>query len=120
MERQCDLLISNFKDPKNIALVKENIRHIPDGSLSHSAGALNLVFKKAVELKKKKRQPPGVKLRCSNGYCSWNKNPVPYSSLGSNIYCTCCRGGYYMQCVSCGCSRHGAYLSCQGCRKAFV
>ena len=60
---QGDLLIPNLKNPKTVALLKENIRHIPDGSLSHCASALNLVFNSAFELKKKKRPPPGPKFR---------------------------------------------------------
>ncbi|KAF9642138.1 hypothetical protein BDM02DRAFT_3264568 [Thelephora ganbajun] len=58
MEMQCELLISNFKDPKTIALVKENIGHISNGSSYYRSSALKLVLKKAFELKKKKRQPP--------------------------------------------------------------
>ena len=118
---QCDRLISNLKGPKTIALVKENIRQIPDGSLSHCAGALNLVFKKAFELKKKKRQPPGVKLRCSNYHCSWNQNPVSISIVGTNAgRCTCCGGRYYKQCVGCGYNRTANYVACQSCNKVFV
>lgn len=52
---QCDLLVSKFKDQKTIGLVKENIRHISNGSSSHSVSALQLVFEKAVELKKRKK-----------------------------------------------------------------
>ena len=116
----CDCLISNFKDPKTIALVKENIRHIPEGSLSHTAGALNLVFKKTFELKKKKRQPPGVKLRCSNILCTRYANLVSYSCVGSTLYCTCCSNGYWMQCAGCGVYRSGVYSLCSGCGKIFV
>ena len=72
---QCDRLISDFKGPKTIALVREKIRQIPDGSLSHCARALNLVFQKAFELRKKRRHPPWAKLRCSNPGCSWIKTP---------------------------------------------
>ena len=67
---QFDLLISNPKNPKTIVLVKENIGHISDGSLSHCAGSLKLGLEKAFDLKKQKRQPPGVKLRCSDYRCS--------------------------------------------------
>ena len=47
MEMQCDFLVKNMKDPKTIALVKENIRRISDGSSSHCAGALGLILEKA-------------------------------------------------------------------------
>ncbi|KAF9785420.1 hypothetical protein BJ322DRAFT_1193974 [Thelephora terrestris] len=60
MEMQCDLLVSDFKDPMTIALVKENIKHISHGSFPHCAGALHLGLEKAFELQKKKRQPSCV------------------------------------------------------------
>ena len=117
----CDGLISNFKDPKTIALVKENIRHIPDGSLSHCAGALNLVFRKAFELKMKKREPPGVRLRCPISHCSWNRNNLPYSSVGSTpAHCPYCANWRYKQCSGCGYDRTGSFPSCQGCGKVFL
>ena len=108
MEIQCELLVSNFKDPKTVALVKKNIKHISDGSSSHCAGALKLGLKKAFELKKQKRQPPG-------GY----SNHVSYSDIGSNVICPCC-GSYYLACVDCGYERESDYESCQGCGKRFI
>jgi hypothetical protein len=62
MEMQCELLTSDFKEEKTIALVKDNIRGISDGSSSHCAGALQLGLEKAFELKKK-RQVSGVEER---------------------------------------------------------
>jgi len=44
MEMQCDLLISDFRNPTMITLMQENIGHISDGSSSHCAGALKLGF----------------------------------------------------------------------------
>ena len=61
---QCELLISDLKDPKTILLVKENIGRISGGSSSRSASALEFGLKKAFEFKKQIRQPPGVQLRC--------------------------------------------------------
>jgi len=124
MEMQCELLTSKHNDPGTIALVKENIGHISDGSSSHCAGALKLGFKKAIELKKQKRQPPGVLLRCPRYGCARNTTPVPYSTVGGNVYCTNCQynyGNYYMQCVGCSYNRtSGSYLSCQSCGKKFL
>ena len=123
MEMQCELLVSSFQDPKTIALVKENLGHISDGSSSHCAGALKLGFKKAFELKKQKRQPPGVLLRCTRYGCARNTTPVSYSVIGSNVYCQSCQynyGSYCMQCVGCGWTRNGNYASCQSCRKTFI
>ncbi|KAF9647695.1 hypothetical protein BDM02DRAFT_3116678 [Thelephora ganbajun] len=123
VEMQCELLISNFQDPKTIALMGENIGRVSDGSSSHCGGALKLGLKKAFELKKKKRPPPGVLLRCSNGNCGWHNNPVTYSSVGTNTYCPNCRysyGSYYMQCVGCGYQRTSNYASCQSCGKTFI
>ena len=123
MEMECELLTSNFKDPKTIPLVKENIGRISDGSSSHRTGALKLGLKKAFELKKQKRQPPGVLLRCTGpnyGYdCEWANTPVSYSSVGSEIYCPNC-GSYYMQCSDCGYERTSNYASCQSCGKGFI
>ena len=122
---ECDLLISNFKDPKTIDLVKKNIGHISDGSLPHCADSLKLGLKKAFDLKKQKRQPPGVKLRCKyTSSCPWYNNYPAYSSIGSAIYCQMCRNnGYsnrYLHCSSCGYQRTGNYVSCQSCGKRFV
>ena len=120
---ECELLVSNFKDPKTITLVKENIRDSSDGSSSHRAGALKLGMRKVLELKKQNRQPPGVLLRCGNGNCEWHDNPVPYSSIGSNNYCPNCNynyGDYYMECGECGYTRYDNYTSCQSCGKSFV
>ena len=117
---ECELLVSSFKDPKTIMLVKENIRDSSDGSSSHRAGALKLGLRKTLELKKQKKQPPGVLLRCPNHHCGWHDNPVPYSSVGSEIYCPNCGDGYYMQCVECGYERDSDYTSCQDCGKSFI
>lgn len=126
MEMECNFLISNFKDEKTIAPVKENIRHISDGSSSHSAGALHLGLEKAFELKKQKRQPSGsAMLRCPRAGCSWHDNHVSCSYIGLNaLYCQVCRhtphGKLILQCASCGYSRTGNGASCQGCTRQFV
>ena len=124
---QCELLISNFKNPGTVASVKENIRHIPGGSLPHCAGALNLVFKKAFELKKKNKKPPGVLLRCPNPNCPCNTKHVSYLSVGpkrsvrqKHNYCEWCGYNYYKQCAGCGYNRTGDFSSCQSCGKAFA
>jgi hypothetical protein len=119
MEMQCELLVSNFNDPKTIRLVKENIGRISDGSASHSGGALKLGFKKAFELKKQKRQPPGVLLRCSSTGCAGYSNPVSRTSVPVDGVCGSCRS-HWMQCVSCGNNRIGNYASCQSCGKTFA
>ena len=123
MEMECELLTSNFKDPKTITLVKENIGHISDGSSSHRTGALKLGLKKAFELKKQKRQPPGALLQCTGPkygyYCEWGNTPVSYSSVGSGIHCSYC-SNCYLQCVSCGYDRTSSYASCQKCGKKFI
>lgn len=81
MEMQCDLPVSKFKDPKTIALVKENIRQTSDGSSSHRASALELGFEKAFELKRQKKKPPGTKLRCSSIICPLYDDHISYSSI---------------------------------------
>ena len=121
---QCDLLMSNSRDPKMVELVKGKIGYIFDGSLPHCADSLKLGLKKAVDLKKKERQPDGAKLRCANGSCAWYNNHPPYSSVGPNAYCRMCigncRGSYYLQCVGCGYSRTSSYPSCQRCGEEFI
>jgi len=116
---ECELLVSNFGDPKTIALVKEDIGRSSDGSSSHRAGAMKLGLRKAVELKKRKKQPPGAPLRCGNHQCAL---PTPYSSIGSALWCSnsgnCC--AYYFQCGDCGYERTSDYTSCQSCGKNFV
>ncbi|KAF9643565.1 hypothetical protein BDM02DRAFT_3132344 [Thelephora ganbajun] len=59
-EMQCELLVSSFKGPRAVALVKENIGRISDGSSSQCGNALKLGLKKAFELKRKKRQSSGT------------------------------------------------------------
>jgi len=121
MEMEFEVLTPNFKDPKTIGLMKENIGHISDGSSSHCAGALKFGFKKAFELKKRKRF---VLLRCRRAGCARNTTPVPYSAVGANVYCTDCQysyGTYFMQCDGCSYNRtHGSYVSCQNCGKKFL
>ena len=121
-EMECELLVSNIRDPRTVALVKENIGRSSDGSSSHRAGALKLGLRKAFELKKQKKQPPGVSLRCANPNCIRPHDPVSYSSIGSDIYCSnCCGGdGYYFLCVGCGRAGTSGYTSCQSCGKNFI
>jgi len=118
-EMECELLVSNFRDAKTVALVKDNIGRSSDGSSSHRAGALKLGLRKAFELKKQKKQPPGVLLRCYSNLCSLHNNLVSRSSVGSNGHCPKC-DNYYMACVDCGHVRDGDYASCQGCGKSFA
>ena len=121
LEVRWDLLISDFREPKTVALVRGNIGHVFDGSLPHCADTLKLGLRKAFNSKK---QRTCVKLRCAHGNCEWYNNPVSYSSVGSNIYCQMCtprgRGNRYLQCVGCGQTRSADYGSCQGCRKRFI
>ena len=123
METQWDLLLPNLKDAERVARVKENVGLVSSGSSSHCAGTLKLGLKKAFELKKKKRGPSSVKLRCSNHNCSWYHNHRSISSIGSITHCLFYangpRGWYYFQCVDCGVDRMGDYPLCQGCGKKF-
>ena len=98
---QCDLLVTTFKDQKTIALVKENIRDISDGSSSHHAAPLQLGLIKAFELKKNKKQPPGT--RCSRVDCPSYQDQDSSSSIPSveeTTYCCqkCCIMDYYDYC----------------------
>jgi len=111
-EMECELLVSNFRNPETIALVKENIGQSSDGSSSHRASMLKLGLRKASELKKQKRQLPGVLLRCSDPRCAWRDNPVPSSTAG---YCPNCGYRHWMMCVGCDTMRTSNYTSCQGC-----
>jgi len=112
---ECDLLISDFRNPTTIALVQENIGHISNGSSSYYASAMKLGFQKAFELKKR---GISVLLRCSDSSCGWQSNPVPYSSVGPNVYCPRCSN--YTQCAGCGYRRSSNHPLCQSCRKEFM
>jgi len=124
MEMQCELLVSNISDPKTIQRMKEIIGHISDGSSSYCADALKLGLQKAFELKKQKKQPPGVLLYCSLAGCPWT-TPTAYSSAGSHPsgHCIpCSNSGHsrYLLCAGCGRVRFGVHASCQGCAQRFV
>jgi hypothetical protein len=130
---QCDLLTSNFKNPKTTALMQETIGQISDGSSPYCASVLKLGFKKAFEVKKRESV---VLLRCSNTNCGWHNNPVAYSSVGANVYCPSCSNNgynnynnynygynqprYYMQCADCRYQRTSNFTSCQSCGRRFV
>ena len=106
-EMECELLVSSFKNPKTIALVKESIENSSDGSSSHRAGALKLGLRMAFELKKQTRQPPAPL-----SYSGWY-NPVPYSSVRANTFCPSCSRDY-MQYAGYGYERTRVCTSCQG------
>ena len=118
METQCDLLMSNSRDPKMIVLVKENIGHIFDGSLPHCAGLLKLGLKKAFDLKRQERQPPGVMLRCQKGTCSRYHQPISYLAVTSDSRCTSCN--YWVECAGCSFGRTSNCAWCQRCGKRFI
>ena len=126
VDMQCDILISNLKNPKTIALMKENIGNMSDGSSSYCGGALKLGFKKAFELKKQersaqlqlKKREEGVKLQCSSQFCGWRKQPVSYLTVGSNPRCSKCL--CYFQCTGCKSLRTSSFESCQSCGKMFI
>lgn len=124
-EMQWDLLITNFKDPKMIALVKEIVGQISSGSSSHCAGTLKLGLKKAFELKKKKKWSRGVLLRCPYSSCLRRSLHISASSTGANGFC--CQlclsrglGSRFLQCAGCGYDRTGNYRSCQRCGERFA
>ena len=111
-EMQCELLTSDFKNPKTVALVKENIEHISDGSLPHRADSLKLALKKAF------KQRNGVKLQCYSGNCSRYHTHLSRSSVPrSDNRCSGCGGR--MECVECRADWYGD-PSCRGCGKNHV
>lgn len=117
MEMECEIFISNLKNPELVSLVDKNIRRISDGTSPHCAGALKLGLKKAVELKK---QSMGVLLRCKGASCGWNKNPVSYSAVGSSFKCQKCRR-FDMMCAGCGeQGTNSSPTSCVRCGKKFI
>jgi len=125
MELECELLISNSKDPKTVALVNETIGHVSDGSSPQCAGALKLWLKKGFEVKKQKLGA-GALLRCPRNGCARNKYPVSSRVAGSDISCQICKyyyGEYPMKCNACGTPRATFSLhKCAGwsCGKEFV
>ena len=115
METQWDLLIPNLRDPERFALVKQNTELIPSGSSPCSVGTLKVGLRKIIELKRKKREPPGVKLRYSNCYCPSYNNHLSYSSITKTTHhCQWPNGSsynWYFQCVGCGINREGDHPS---------
>ena len=112
---ECDILISNLKNPEITALMKENVGNMSDGSSSHYTGALKLGLEKAFELKKRERS---VQLLCHKPSCGWYDIHVSYSFRGSGTRCPGCR--CYMRCTGCNFVRDGIYESCQSCGKRFI
>lgn len=116
MEMECEIFISNLKNPELVSPVDESIRCISDGTSPHRAGALKLGLKKAVELKK---QSMDALLRCRVASCAWNKNPVSYSAVGSGSRCQICHR-YGMMCAVCGEQRTNSSPTLYvGCGKKF-
>lgn len=121
MQMECEALTSNFGHPKTIALMKEKIGRISDGSSPHCAGALKLGLEKAAKFKSQRRRPPGVQLRCGNDGCGWFNGAIPYTTLGLRISCPRCSYIGYLQCVECRYYRDAySCTACQGCGKDFV
>jgi hypothetical protein len=150
METQCKLLISNFKDPKTIQLMKQSIARSSDGSSSHSAGALKLGLKNAfelkqqaielkkqaaelkkqalaLELKKQQEQALALEKQKNSGVqlrCSRTNCAWYKNHVTSGILGsnTYCMScqNDYMQCVGCNYQRTGNFTSCQSCRKNFL
>jgi len=111
-EMQCELLTLDFRNPKTVALVKENIENISDGSLPHRVDSLKLALKKAF------RYRDGIKLQCYNGRCSRRYTPLSRSSVPRlDNRCSGCGGK--MGCVGCRADWHGD-PSCRGCGKYHV
>ena len=128
METQWDIVIANLKDPKTIALLKENIEDFSSGSSPYRADVLRRGLRKAFELKKKKAPAPvlsEVRLRCSNSGCAWHSTQKwRLVDIGTAIFCHLCpghgRGNSYYQCTDCGSNRTDNYASCQGCGVMFA
>ena len=124
MDVQWDLLVAKPNHPGMVALVRDKIEDISPGSSSHRAGVLKVALKKGFELKKKKREPPGVLLQCPNIYeCA---RLVSRSEIGDYLYCTVCSFSepafvrYFFNCSSCGFKRAGHYVTCQNCGVRFL
>ena len=89
-ELTCSFSQEELDHPGMVALVKHKIEDISPGFSSHRAGVLKAALKKGFELKKKKKQPPGVLLRCPNLYdCPRYANPVSLSEIGTTLICSC-------------------------------
>lgn len=127
MEMESELFISHLGNPRFVGIIDRSIGQISDGSSPNSADVLMLGLKKAVELKKKSRQPPTpVHVRCSNTTCAaHNRRYSPGSIPGLSLYCLVCRGrigapDYYFECVGCGEARVDNVASCRGCGQIFA
>lgn len=118
---ESEVFIPNLKDPKLIGFMSGNIERIADGSFPHLASVLELGLNKAAELRRRRK---GVLLWCSQCGCPGSMSPVPYSSVGSNLFCTTClnssNGSRYMHCAGCFSQRTEIYESCKNCWERFV
>ena len=110
---QCDLLVPNLKNPKTIALVKEDIKNMSDRSPSRCVDVLVTVLEEVFEFKK---QHMAVRLRCSG--CS---RTVPYVSIRPKAW-PCCYG-HDVNCAYCGSwggsAKYYPCSPCRGCGKRF-
>ena len=122
MEAECELLIFDLKDPKTIALVKDSIIRISNGSSPHCAGALNLILDKALDLQKRNSE---AKLRCPCESCPWYNDRVSYSVIEPyTCFCKMCInrgwGSRHLVCAGCGYTRLDNDASCKKCERRFV
>ena len=107
-----------------MALVRENVERISSVSSSLCVGTLKIGLKKAFELKRKNRQPPGVMLRCPVRTCRRYDDHFLYAYVGVGEICNVClverREISYLQCVGCGYTRKGVHATCEGCKENFL
>ena len=111
-EMPCDFLVQHLTYLQKIALVNAGIRGLHDSSPSFYYEVLEPVLERALRAN-------GVKLQCGSSYCSWSRDPGPYSSVGLRLSCPRCKH-QPMQCGNCTFRRNDYRSSCQGCRRRFI
>jgi hypothetical protein len=100
---QCDLLVPDLQSQGTMALVKENIKCISNGSSPYRAGALNLVLEKGIR----------VQVQGKGKGCEIAR--IALGCRGPNFYTM------HAQCAECGWNKtHIRYLPCKNCGKDFV
>ena len=123
MDIQWDLLVAKPNHPGMVALIRDKIEDISPWSSYQRAGVLKVALKKAIELKKKKKEPR-VLLRCNRHGSTHYYNDTSLSKIGMNPFCPCSKPGtpfvYWFVCCNCGFERKGDNMRCQNCGRSFL
>jgi len=110
---------AELKTEKTTASTLELIKSMEGGDAEHRAGALKLGLYNTLQQRGPATSALAM-LRCTDGKCPVNENPIPDHKLGGKIYCPKhLFEEQMMECSECGHVRVDHYTLCQGCRRLF-